>query len=89
MNWSVRPHSSISSNRPWLNSDHDRARLDLISAGASLATLMQLCMRDSGMFFIQSMDGASAEMKHRKVSFVPSETTSSSRSSATTHVCMR
>ena len=44
-----------------------RVMLDLMSAGASLATFTEPCMRDSGMFFIEGIGGGSTEMKQRRV----------------------
>ena len=38
-----------------------RRRFDLMSAGASLATLIDTCISDSGMFFMYESCGGSAE----------------------------
>ena len=49
--------------RSWPNSAQDRVKFDCtMSAGASLATLIQDCNNDSGMFGPDKAPGASAEM---------------------------
>mmetsp|Transcript_18178 Transcript_18178/g.40331 ORF Transcript_18178/g.40331 Transcript_18178/m.40331 type:complete len:211 (-) Transcript_18178:6105-6737(-) len=63
--------------------------LDLMSAGASLATFTDPCIRLSGMFFQLDTGGGSALMKHRKSSCAFSCTTSSRRSSLGTQDCIR
>mmetsp|Transcript_17802 Transcript_17802/g.60135 ORF Transcript_17802/g.60135 Transcript_17802/m.60135 type:complete len:229 (-) Transcript_17802:410-1096(-) len=67
--------------RSWLKLAHARTKLDLISAGASLATLTEACISDSGMFFAPgSAGGGSADKKQRKSGCAFSWTTSSNRS---------
>lgn len=79
----------LASMRSWLKEAQQRRRFDLMSAGASLATLMHDCMSDSGMFFQDAKGGGSAEMKVRKSSCASSCTTSSRRSRLGTQLCMR
>ena len=69
-------------------------RLALASAGASLATLMHDCRIDSGIVRTIGAGwppniGGSAEMKQRKSSWPFSAQTSSRRSSAGSHDCIR
>mmetsp|Transcript_4421 Transcript_4421/g.9355 ORF Transcript_4421/g.9355 Transcript_4421/m.9355 type:complete len:201 (-) Transcript_4421:10949-11551(-) len=77
------------STRSWLKLNHARVRFDLISAGASFATLMHDWSSDSGMFFMYAKPGGSALMKQRKSWCAFIEQTSSLRSSDGSHDCMR
>lgn len=75
---------ALASIRSSLKLDHARRRLDLRSAGASLATLTHDWRRLSGNIFMNGMGGGSAEMKQRKSAWAVSLKTSSFRSSTGT-----
>ena len=79
----------LSSIAAWPKDVQAFRRLDRISAGASLATLMQLCISDSGIFRMYARGGGSADIKHLKLSCASSLTISRRRSSCGTQLCIK